>query len=111
MHTRGLTMIDQQILFKVRNGICAVGYLTVPFRSYLDDPLSPFFKVVGTGFLVRKTTIMTNRHVINKLIDYQLEFGFTDEQRVIIFVAPRPENRIQIVIRRIRHPLPLAEKD
>lgn len=102
-------MIAEEILFKVRNGICAIGYLTVPFQSYLNDPQSPYFKVVGTGFMVRETTIMTNRHVIEGLVDSQHEFGFPDDQRVIVFVAPRSENRIQIVIRKIREPISLTE--
>ena len=103
-------MINQDVLSKVRNGVCAIGYLTVPFGSYLNDLQSPYFKVVGTGFMVRDTTIMTNRHVIEALINSQCEFGFTDEQRVIIFVTPRSGDRLQIVIRKILKPRSLSEK-
>jgi len=69
-------MIGQDILYKVRNGICAIGYLSVERSKYLQDPTFPYFKVVGTGFLVRDTTIMTNRHVPEAISDAQAELNW-----------------------------------
>ncbi len=81
-------MIDSSILNHLRCGICAIGYLTVKAEEYVKDAKSPFFKVIGTGFLVRDTTVMTNRHVIQGLTDAQKDIGFPDDQRVLQFVYP-----------------------
>jgi hypothetical protein len=53
-------MIDPKVLNRIRHGICAVGYLTVPLEKYNEDTSRPYFKVVGTGFLVRPTIAITN---------------------------------------------------
>lgn len=95
-------MTEQDPFFRVRNGICAIGYVTVPREVYVQDPSSPFFKVVGTGFMVRRTTVMTNRHVVDGLLHSQRDIGFPDDQRVVIFTAPREDHGLQIVIRLIR---------
>jgi hypothetical protein len=51
-------MIDSTTLQKIRNGVCAIGYLTVPLVDYVKYyELPGMFKVVGTGFLVRETTV------------------------------------------------------
>lgn len=71
-----------------RAGICAVGYLTVSAQDYVKDPKRPYFKVIGTGFLVRPTTVITNRHVIEKLETEQADFGFPDDQKLLTFVYP-----------------------
>jgi hypothetical protein len=81
-------MIAQEVLQKVRNGICAIGYLTVPHAQFTADYHQPFFKVVGTGFLVHDTVAMTCRHVIRGLQDYQADIGFPDDQRIVMFVHP-----------------------
>ncbi len=79
-------MIEEAVIHAVRNGICAVGYLTVPPGVYREDMTRPFFKVVGTGFLVRDNTAITNRHVIEGLREAQSDFGFPDDQRGLGFV-------------------------
>jgi S1-C subfamily serine protease len=104
-------LINKEILYRVRNAVCCVGYTTVPRSQYIQDPFKPYFKVVGTGFLVRETTIATNRHVVDGLIDTQLENGFPDDQRVLIFVAPRDDGKMQIVVRLIREIGRLAERE
>jgi hypothetical protein len=60
--------IDSTTLQKIRNGVCAIGYLTVPLFDYVkDDELPGMLKVVGTGFLVRETTVITCAHVLDDL--------------------------------------------
>jgi len=66
-----------------------VGYLTVPWAEYVKDIGRPFFKVVGTGFLVRDSTVITNKHVIEGLQSIQRDLGFTDAQRLLYFVYPQ----------------------
>jgi len=95
-------MIDPKVISRVRNGVCAVGYLTVPLEEYKRNIRSPFFQVVGTGFLIRKTTVITNRHVIQGLFDEQAIFGFPSSQFFLLFVAPQDISQPQITIRMIR---------
>ncbi len=96
-------MIDPKVINSVRNGVCAVGYLTVPLKEYQSNIQSPYFQVVGTGFLVRETTVITNRHVIQGLIDEQANLGFPYSQFFLSFVAPDEEANLQVTIRMIRH--------
>ena len=70
-------MIERQVLSRITHGICAVGYLTVPLERYNEDTAQPYFKVVGTGFLVRPTVVMTNRHVIEGLAEKQADLGLS----------------------------------
>ena len=95
-------MIEADVLAIARNGTCAIGYITVPLAEFTQDPESPFFKVVGSGFLVRQTTAMTNRHVVEALVEYQADLGFPDAQRMVAFVAPREGEDLQFTIRMIR---------
>lgn len=95
-------MVDEAVLDRVRNGICAVGYLTVPLDVYIRDPLRPYFKVVGTGFLVRATTAITNSHVIEALVEAQASLGFTDNQKMLSFVSRREGAKPYPILRMIR---------
>ena len=81
-------MINKSVLDQIRNGVCAVGYVTVPLQEYAKDPKRPFFKVQGTGFLVRGNIVVTNRHVIEKIRRDQRETGFPDDQTRFLFVYP-----------------------
>ncbi|MCP4608012.1 MAG: trypsin-like peptidase domain-containing protein [Planctomycetes bacterium] len=96
-------MIAPEVIKNVRNGVCAVGYLTVPLTEYQRNIQSPYFQVVGTGFLVRKTTVLTNRHVIQGLIDEQANLGFPNSQFFLSFVVPDEENKLHVIIRMIRN--------
>jgi len=96
-------MIDPIVISRVRNGVCAVGYLTVPLNKYLRKIRSPFFQVVGTGFLIREATVITNRHVINALMMRQANLGFPSSQFFIQFYAPTNEPQPNLTIRMIRH--------
>jgi hypothetical protein len=104
-------MIDPKVISGVRNGVCAVGYLTVPLEEYKRNIQSPFFQVVGTGFLVRETTVITNRHVIQGLFEHQANFGFPSSQFFLLFVAPRESPQPQITIRMIRRFGALANEE
>ena len=96
-------MINADVLEKVRNGVCAVGYLSVPLVEYQNSIQSPFFKVVGTGFLVRDTTVITNRHVIKGLADQQADLGVPTSQLFLSFVVPGPNDHFRVTLRMIRH--------
>jgi V8-like Glu-specific endopeptidase len=104
-------MIDPKVISRVRNGVCAVGYLTVPLEEYKRNIQSPFFQVVGTGFLVRETTVITNRHVIQGLFEEQVNFGFPSSQFFLSFVAPQESPQPQITIRMIRRFGALANEE
>jgi hypothetical protein len=95
-------MIEPEVLNRIRHGICAVGYLTVPLEKYNEDASRPYFKVVGTGFLVRPTIAITNRHVIQALSERQADLGFPDKQQMLMFVTMGANARLRPVIRMIR---------
>ena len=46
-----------------------------------------------------------------EILDAQLENGFPDDQRVLIFVAPGDDGKMQIVVRLIRETGRLAERE
>lgn len=91
----GMNAIPAQILATFRMSICAVGFLTVSPAEYVKDPTKPFFKVCGTGFLVRNTTVITNRHVIEALQNQQVALGFPDSQKFVQFVWRRNADGLQ----------------
>lgn len=95
-------MIDPEVLNRIRHGICAVGYLTVPLETYNEDASRPYFKVAGTGFLFRPTIAITNRHVIEALAERRADLGFPDRQQMLMFVRTGANGRLQPVIRMIR---------
>lgn len=104
-------MIEPGVLARIRNGTCAVGYLTVPLEEYNKDFRRPFFKVIGTGFLVRPTSVITNRHVIEALGEAQADLGFPDKQRMIMFVAPGQQSVLNITVRMIQDFGTVAQTD
>lgn len=104
-------MIATEILTSVRNGTCAIGYLSVSLEQFTTDPTAPHFHVVGSGFLVRQTIAITNRHVIEALDDSQAKEGFPDSQKMVAFVAPRTSDDLQFTIRMIRSVSTVANED
>lgn len=57
----------------------------------MKDPARSRFSVMGTGFLVRDTTAITNRHVIEKLLEEQQKTGFPNNQLYLRFVYPKTD--------------------
>jgi len=96
-------MISKKVLASVRNGVCAIGYLTVPLTEYRKNPRAPYHQVVGTGFLVRPTTAITNRHVIEGLVDSRASLGFPTSQFFLSFVVPDRDLQLRNTIRMIRY--------
>jgi S1-C subfamily serine protease len=60
------------------------------------------FQVIGTGFLVGKATVLTNRHVIAGLLEAEITQVVPRRQLFIQFVAPNGRQSLQIVPRMIR---------
>ena len=73
-------MISRKILNKIYLGTCAIGYHTMPIEEYRRDPFERGFEVIGTGFLVRNHVVMTNRHVLTNLIDFQRDNDYPTER-------------------------------
>ena len=57
-------MSDKDIRY-IRIGVCAIGYLKGEVKDFINNIND--FVIIGTGFLVRPTTVITNRHVIEAL--------------------------------------------
>lgn len=104
-------MLKKEVLTKITNGVCAIGWLSVPLEEYRHDPRAPYFQVVGTGFLVRPTTAITNRHVIEGLFDSQANYGFPSDQLFLSFVVPDGRGNFRNTIRMIRHFVSLGHLD
>jgi hypothetical protein len=77
--------------------------LSVPLEEYQRGPELPLFQVIGTGFLVRDTTVITNRHVIAALVSEQLRAGVPSSQLFLSFVVPDPVGKqLRNTVRLIR---------
>lgn len=94
-------MIDQDVYRRLRNGVCAVGYLRESLEEYEQHPESDIFQVIGTGFLVNPEIVLTNRHVIGGLLDAEITHVVPRSQLFIQFVAPGENSTLQIVPRLI----------
>jgi endonuclease G len=95
-------MIKQAVYDVVRNGVCAVGFLTKPLAVYRENIESPIFQVIGTGFLVDENIVLTNRHVIGALMEAKITYLVPDTQLFIQFVVPHQSENLQIIPRMIR---------
>ena len=95
-------MISERIYRRVRNGVCAVGYLTGTLEQYLKHSEAGMFQVIGTGFLIGSATVLTNRHVIAGLLKAEITQVIPRRQLFIQFVAPNGRRLLQIVPRMIR---------
>lgn len=94
--------MDTRILDRIRSGVCAIGYLKENFDEKNKNKLEEYvnknpdcFEIIGTGFMVRDTTAITNRHVLEELKNRQKEFGFLDNQIFLNFVYPVEKGKWQ----------------
>ena len=82
-------MISVDIAKRLRNSVCAVGYLTIPMEQHRQNPTNPDFYIIGTGFLVSETTVLTNRHVLEAMYRAEDNLDIPKEQFLVSFVYPR----------------------
>lgn len=61
----------------------------VPMEQHRREPTNPDFYIVGTGFLISDTIIITNRHVLERLYDVEDKQGIPKDQILVSFVYPR----------------------
>ena len=95
-------MITEEVYRKVRNGICAVGYLTEPLAVYQQNSTTGIFQVLGTGFLIEREIVLTNRHVVGALFEAKIDNLIPESQLFIQFVAPNEVGSLKVVPRMIR---------
>jgi hypothetical protein len=83
-------MIDEYILQRMRNIVCAVGYLGEPRESSFPlksaGGIANQLTVVGSGFQVREGVAITNRHVIDDLEGDSRRAGASDKQYLLFIV-------------------------
>jgi S1-C subfamily serine protease len=95
-------VIEPSTYVGIRNGVCAVGYLTEPLVEYNQNLDADLFQVLGTGFLVERELVVTNRHVIGALYEARVTEVVPESQLFIQFVAPREDGSVRVVPRMIR---------
>jgi hypothetical protein len=69
----------------------------------MKDPTRPYFKVQGTGFLVRGSTVLTNRHVVQKIQRDHQENGFPNDQMLLSFVHPVGLGNLSVIFSCLHH--------
>jgi hypothetical protein len=60
----------------------------VPVSQYVAEPDKPHFDIVGTGFLVRPTTAITNRHVVEALRSISKKKRIVADRLLVQFTVP-----------------------
>ncbi len=110
-------MISSEVLAAVKLGTCAIGYLKEypraaadPIPAYASGPgvltaeevARPNFKIVGTGFVIRRGTLLTARHVVEKLAALR-ERGIPDLYFRALFNHPVPGKVVLHLCRILRH--------
>ncbi len=94
-------MIEESIIHRLQRATCAVGYLKIPYEQFAQEPNLAAFRIVGSGFLVKDDVAMTNRHVVQGLVQMQKKDFIPDDQRALLFVSPLPNSEVIIALTRI----------
>lgn len=81
-------MLSSDILNKVNNAVCAVGYLPVPLEEWRRRPLDYPLSVQGSGFLIRPNTVITNKHVLDSIDAIAQDHDIPESQYFVSFIAP-----------------------
>lgn len=78
--------VPTEVLKRVRSGIATIGYARTHWKEALNPNREdgPDYEILGTGFLVDPTTIITNRHV---LIELEKDSEILDIQNDQYFVS------------------------
>jgi len=95
-------MLSQDLLDRLHNGVCAIGYLPIPLKQWEKQAANHPFNVIGSGFLVRDTTIMTNRHVIRDLVEAADADYIPADQLFVSFIASISDRRVLNTVRMVR---------
>ena len=81
--------MDEMTTRKVISGTCAVCFIAVSVQEFLRDQSRTSLQVVGSGFLARPTTVITNRHVIWELKRRLAEADLPEDHLYLWFVYQR----------------------
>lgn len=75
-------------VMNIRHSVCAIEFQKSSDEELRKDPLRPHFEIMGTGFLIRDTTVITNRHVIEDLMQKKKARRYGHHQLKLMFVYP-----------------------
>jgi hypothetical protein len=79
-------MIDPALLSCIQNAVCAIGCLCIPEEEFRQSPdRLGAFHIEGTGFLVTDRTVLTNRHVITRLMQFAGNRGISEQNYFLQF--------------------------
>ncbi|MDP8218797.1 MAG: serine protease [Candidatus Theseobacter exili] len=92
----GIDVIPEDVIKKMKLSTCSVLFMPVKHEEIKGLELRktipfPETRVIGTGFLVRDNIILTNRHVVEVILQYQKKYGHHDNW-YIQFAYPDGDN-------------------
>jgi hypothetical protein len=74
-------MIPIEIIHKVYNGTCSLGVITTPSPDDIVTSMrADAFHILGTGFLSRYSTVVTNRHVADAMNQFLATHNLSDDR-------------------------------
>jgi S1-C subfamily serine protease len=97
-------MLSSDIVRKVHNAVCAIGLLPIPLSEWIRDSTAQPLEVLGTGFLVRPNTVMTNEHVLKGIRVEAEKWDLPETQLFLYFLAPSRLPAPPATYRMIRRP-------
>jgi S1-C subfamily serine protease len=79
-------MFNKENFAAIRLRTCSIGVLKVPISEVENNPSTPFFKILGTGFLIGSLTVLTNRHVVSNVTQYIEKESLPKDRRHVVFL-------------------------
>lgn len=79
-------MFNKEKFSAIRIRTCSIGVLKVPISEVEKNPSTPFFEILGTGFLIGSLTVLTNRHVVSNVTQYIEKESLPKDRRYVVFI-------------------------
>ena len=87
-------MLDSKTIDKIQYSTCGICSIDVSPVEYVQDKKKESLFVYGSGFLVRPTTVITNRHVLTQVNKDLEDKKITKDNLYLWFIFPA-ENKIK----------------
>lgn len=88
--------LNQLAFTAIKKQTCAIGVLRTTVEQFCSNPAESSFRILGTGFLIAKRLVITNRHVLTALKAYCDKESLPLDRRYVAFVHPTGDAVAQI---------------